>query len=276
MTYASHWGLRESPFGGMPRGEFVYASPAHQEALARLQFLVDHRRRLGIVSGAAGCGKSLLLRVFGDQLRRKGIPFALVNLLGIDVREWLVACGDQWGTGIRGNSPDFAAWRQIVDHLKQFHYQQQPVVLLCDDADEATPEMMQALERLQLIESTHDSNLITVLACRPQRFTALAPRLVERSELLIELEPWNADEVASFLADGLGKAGGKSDSFAPSAAARLHELTAGIPRHVRKLADLSLLAAAGQSQPRIEPETIDAVCEELSPSGTGRRPVVRA
>jgi type II secretory pathway predicted ATPase ExeA len=81
--YQAHWGLRESPFRGLLDPKFFYQSPTHDEALARLQFLVHDRRRLGLLIGPSGSGKSLLLEVFADQLRRSAQPVAKLSLLGV-------------------------------------------------------------------------------------------------------------------------------------------------------------------------------------------------
>ena len=70
--YPSHWGLQASPFRGCLDARSFYQSPTHDEALARLFFLVEQRRRLGLLMGPAGSGKSLLLEVLAQQLRRAG------------------------------------------------------------------------------------------------------------------------------------------------------------------------------------------------------------
>ena len=44
---------------------------------------------------------------------------------------------------------------------------------------------------------------------------------------------------------------------------RLHELTGGVPRRIKQLADLALLAGAGGNMAQIEPSTIDSVYQEL-------------
>ena len=38
--YINHWGLNRSPFAAQLNPEDFYASPTHEEALARLQFLI--------------------------------------------------------------------------------------------------------------------------------------------------------------------------------------------------------------------------------------------
>ena len=62
-----YWGLRESPFREALDWRRFYPSPMHEEALARLEFLVTDRRRLGLLLGAPGCGKSLVLEVFARR-----------------------------------------------------------------------------------------------------------------------------------------------------------------------------------------------------------------
>ncbi len=61
--YQQYWGLRESPFSGGLEVSRFFATANHDEALARLHFLVEGRRHLGLVAGKFGlanrcCSKS--------------------------------------------------------------------------------------------------------------------------------------------------------------------------------------------------------------------------
>jgi hypothetical protein len=58
-------------------------------------------------------------------------------------------------------------------------------------------------------------------------------------------------------------AGQRSSIFRPTAVARIHELAEGVPRRVKQLSDLSLVAAAGQELPGVDVETVEATYEEL-------------
>ena len=49
----------------------------------------------------------------------------------------------------------------------------------------------------------------------------------------------------------------------------LHELTDGVPRRVRQLAELALLAGAGQELELIHEDTVNAVNDELSVASRG-------
>ena len=51
---------------------------------AIIYFLVEERRRVALLMGEMGIGKSLLLCVFATAMRRAGRPVVTVNLLGLD------------------------------------------------------------------------------------------------------------------------------------------------------------------------------------------------
>ena len=87
--YDSHSGLRQSPFHNLGDPRYFHCGSTHEEALARLQFLVDHGRRLGLLAGTPGSGKTVLLDVFARQMQGLGNQVARLNLLSLDSREFL-------------------------------------------------------------------------------------------------------------------------------------------------------------------------------------------
>ena len=72
--------------------------------------------------------------------------------------------------------------------------------------------------------------------------------------------PWSRPKWASS-----GRKPGAA-TFTPDALARLHELTDGVPRHINQVAELALLAAAGQGLELVDVHTIETVFDELSVS----------
>ena len=82
-----HWQLTASPFHTQLDPQNYYPSASHDEALARLEYLVDAHRRLGVLLGESGVGKSLLLRVAAERMRRKGVAVAVVDVCA-KVRSW--------------------------------------------------------------------------------------------------------------------------------------------------------------------------------------------
>ena len=118
--YETHWGLRESPFRGGTSRRFFFQSPTHDEALARLQFLVENHRRLAVLTGQTGVGKSMMLRIFADQLRQQGIEVALVSLIGLPTDELVWTVADQLHARPTAGDPMPILWRKISDRLAPF------------------------------------------------------------------------------------------------------------------------------------------------------------
>ena len=261
--YQAHWGLRESPFRGFLDSKFFYQSPTHEEALARLQFLVQERRRLGLLVGPSGSGKSLLLEVFAEQLRRNALPVAKLSLLGIEPAEmlWQLAAG--WGLSLDATQSSATLWRALTDRLTEYRYQQIEAVVLLDDADQADPQVLQHVTRLARFDPSSETRLTLVLAGRNEGMMTLGERLLDLVELRIDVEPWESADTENYVATRLAQAGRQSPVFVGPAVARLHELSHGIPRRVSQLADLALLAGAGQALQQIDAGVVEAVYQEL-------------
>jgi len=262
--FASHWGLRESPFRTCLDPQRFYQSPTHEEALARLHFLVEQRRRLGVLIGPAGSGKSLLLEVFGQQLRQNARPVAKLNLLGLEPTEMLCLLGAQFGLSLEPSASRAVLWRALCDRLTEYRYQQLETVILLDEADQAGKQVLTEVARLAHHDPSPESRLTLVLAARPDRVGRLGQQLLDLAELRIDVEPWERGDTADFLQRSLSQAGCQSPLFADPAVARLHELAHGIPRRVSQLADLALLAGAGRELPQIDAEVVESVYRELA------------
>jgi general secretion pathway protein A len=261
--YQAYWGLGESPFRGHRDPRFFHAGPTQDEALARLSFLVDERRTLGLLLGESGGGKSQLLETFAGQLGIVDRQTALVSVAGIDSREFLWLAATALGVEPSAHPAEWALYRSLADHIVANRYQQWATILLVDDADEARGEVLDTLLRLAEIDLARDARLTIVLAAQNERLHRLGNRLLELADLRIDLEGWEADDTAAFVKQSLAVAGRSTPIFSDAALHSLHELAGGIPRRVKQLADLALVAGAGSNLVQIEPNTVEAVYREL-------------
>lgn len=265
--YQSHWGLQRTPFRGCLDPESFFESPTHEEALARLHFLVEQRRRLGLLIGPPGGGKSLLLEVFARQWRRQGLPVAKLSLLGLETVDVLamVAAGFE----LNPDPSDSATmlWRKVTDRLSEYRFQQFNAALLLDDADRAIQPVLDLITRLAQHDPSPESRLTIVLTGQRERMGRLGDRLLDLAELRIDVEPWERADTEVFLKSSLARAGCDTPIFDPPAVTRLHQLTHGIPRRINQLADLALLAGAGEQLQKIDAKVVELVHKELEVVG---------
>jgi MSHA biogenesis protein MshM len=262
--YESHWGLQETPFADGLDQQSFYQSPTHEEALARLHFVVEEHRRLGLLLGPEGSGKTLLLEILAAQLRRRGPAVARVSLAGIGGDEMLWSLAAQFGRNLDRCDSTPVLWRALSDRLAAFRYQQVDAVILFDDADKAGNSVVPYLIRLAKLEPSPQPRLTLILAGDRVQIGRLGETLLGLCELRIDLAAWQPDDIAGYLDRSLRRVGGSAEVFDKPAIDRLFELSHGIPRQVRLLADLSLVAGAGRHLEHIDADVVESVYHELA------------
>lgn len=265
--HIDYWGLDHSPFASQLDPNDYYPSAVHEEALARLEFLITNGRRLGYLMCASGTGKSLILEVAARQLRRAGAHVVKMNAVGLTAQElvWKIANG--LGHLVPTHANAVECWSGITDRLIANRYQRVPTVILIDDADEAGGDVHAALSRLALIDPHPEARLTLILTSQRQRSNAFGSKLNDLCELRIDMEPWDLDEAANYLDESLRRVGANDSIFMPDAVELLHELSHGVPRRLRQLAELSLLAGAAEELHQVPAEVIDSVFRGLTRIG---------
>jgi general secretion pathway protein A len=253
---------------GRPSGEprapgYFHRTPTHEEALARLHFLVEHRCRLGLLMGGRGSGKSLTLELFARQLCHRNVPVAKLGLLGMERAEFLWTLSAGLGAHADAGQSMSRLWRIISDRIAEHRYQDLPTVVLLDDADRAGRDVLVQVTRLAKHGLECDLPLTLVLAGQTARMGRVGRDLLEMAQLRIDLEPWELADTEGYLRASQGEAGRPALSFPEPAVARLHDLAQGIPRRVAQMADLVCWAALGSNVDSIGPETVDSACQEL-------------
>lgn len=261
--YLSHWGLTQSPFFASAGLGPAYPSEAFDEAAARIDYLVAEQRRMGVLLGEPGLGKTTVLGAAAEQLRRRGDAVALVEAAALTPAEmlWQIAVG-------LGASPDptdtpARLWRRIEEKLEHHRWQNRRSVLLVDDTDAAGPDLQRQLIRLAGLEAAPGARWTIILAADPAGLARLSEPLLHRIDLRIDLYPWTADDTAGYIQHALVEAGATAPLFSDAALQRLQDHGAGVPRHLVRLADFALVLGAGAGLAAVGPEEVDAALEQL-------------
>jgi type II secretory pathway predicted ATPase ExeA len=252
------------PRESLASGELLFRGASFIESLARAHFLVERRKLLGLLVGEAGSGRSTLLVTLADELRRGGIRVARLHLYGVSADEMLWALAAELGLNPRPDATTGRLWREITDSLAAARFEQQHVAMLLDDVDRAQPDAIAALLRIAKCDPAAEGQQTLILGCRSDRVAALGSALLELAALRIELCPWSASETEEYLARTLRNASKPKIHATHEAAARLYELSAGMPRRVHQLLDLAVVAAQAQAARCIDRSLLDAVDSQLA------------
>lgn len=260
----STWSWNDAPFSTKLDARRFFPGISQEESLSRLHFLVDNHRRLGILTGPNGCGKSMVLEVAAKQFQQQNRQVVLNSVVGMDSDEFLWRLAASLGTNPSIEASPRQLWRDIDDLISANRYQRIATVMLFDDVEEAEADVLSSIVRIAQCDKSDESRLTMVVASDSSRTHLLGKRLIELCDLRVELEPWGEEEVDEFVRTALTSAGCSPDLFNAASIERLAELAQGVPRKVQQLAQLALVAAAAQDLEVIDEDTLDAVQGELS------------
>lgn len=271
--YANYWGLSEVPFKNTLEVRWFYESPGHEEALARLLFLIEQHRRCGVLWGPSGTGKSLILELLRREAARNGGEIALVDVLGHGSREmlWEILAG--LGLAPGADDSQFRLWRLLHDHVLANRHAQAPLVLVLDHLDRAQADCLAAVERLQHLSAGGHTGLTLILGVTSERASGHAQMLREISDLRIDLAALDREQTQQYVESLLGRAGAARPLFDAPALDRLFDETRGVPREVNRLCDLALLAGMADHAAHIDEAIVTAAAEELHVRLPATRPL---
>jgi type II secretory pathway predicted ATPase ExeA len=243
--------------------DHCYPSTGHEEALNRIEYLVDARRRLGVVLGESGVGKSLALRAATRRLVRQGCAVVLVNSLGLSAREllWQVAAG--LGAAPNDDADMARLWRLVADRVVENRLEQSNTALLIDDAGPAGPDVLNVIVRLARLDPAPAARWTIVLAATREQAARWNESLRDLVDLRIDLRPWSEEDTIGYVQTALVDAGRFDPIFDDEALRALYELSEGVPRRVARLADFALLAGAASQLETIDAATVREAHEEL-------------
>jgi type II secretory pathway predicted ATPase ExeA len=263
--YKNYFGLREKPFSKTPDPRFLFMSKGHEEALARLEFVIEERE-IAVLTGEIGCGKTTLSRALMDKLGDKYRFCYIVNprLNPIEFLRTVARLLDI-------ESPETTKDR-LLEQINTAVYLscQNGVcpVLVIDEGqvvdDGEVFDEIRLLTNFQL----DDQNLISILILgQPELRSVLStPRfepLRQRIALHYHLQPLSLEETMEYLDFRLEAAGGKGGLFTPDAVLRIFELTGGVPRKINSMATNALLVAYGNDAALIDSSIINEIKDEL-------------
>jgi len=257
--YEQFWGLSANPFLTSNQKPLFHASEPHDEALSRLLYLAENQRRFGLLIGPAGTGKSLLLNVLAGEVGRETHHVASLDTVGLSSHEllWQVAVALRLAPS--NTISRWALWRMIDDHVSALGQSGIHWLLLIDHLERADPDCLPLLERL-----LHRSPSVTVVASvRTSGLAAISPVLCELSELRIELLALDRNQTEEYINGLLSQCGCQTQPFTSSAIDSIFRHSAGIPRGINRLCDLSLLAGMSEDNQTINENIVESAAYEL-------------
>jgi type II secretory pathway predicted ATPase ExeA len=261
--FESHFGFESRPFGRTPDPAYLYESPQHREALARLEFAVEEKD-LALLVGEIGSGKTTLSRALIDRV---GDQRPIVLLINPRLSPSQLLRSIASGLGMQPKYFRNDLLDQIHTRLYELYEEGREPVLIIDEAQliptKTTFDEIRLLTNFQL----DDANLLSVILIgQPELQTRLDRKpyraLRQRIGLRYDLGPLDEAQTAAYIRHRISRAGGKSNPFTDDAMRAIHEITGGVPRLINTVATTALLDAFGDDAATVDADRIESAARE--------------
>jgi hypothetical protein len=158
--------------------------------------------------------------------------------------------------------------------LEQRQATQEVTVLIVDEAQSLSTELLEEIRLLANIETNDEKLLSLIIAGQPELGSKLDDpslrQLKQRIALRCELRALTLNETLVYLAGRIRAAGGvTSRIFTREAATLLHKTASGIPRTINVLADNALLAAFGRQKSPVTSEIVNEIVRDFRIDSNG-------
>ena len=269
--YAKFFGLKHEPFSIAPDPRYLFMSDRHREALAHLLYGVGGGGGFVLLTGEIGAGKTTVCRCFLEQIPRR-CNVAYIFNPKLTVQELLKSVCDEFRIPYQHQGPGVETVKDYLDPLNEFllktHSVGQNNVLIIDEAQNLSADVLEQLRLLTNLETTERKLLQIILIGQPELRTMLAqPELEQLAQRVIarfHLDALSEAETAQYIRHRLAVAGlARGKLFDSQAVARVHQLSRGIPRRINLLCDRALLGAYAEGKSRVDSDIIEKAASEV-------------
>jgi general secretion pathway protein A len=265
--YLAHFRLREPPFSITPDPRFLYMSARHREALAHLVYGVGEHGGFVQLTGEVGTGKTSVCRCLLEQLPDRVDVALVLNPRVSPVELLALVCDDLRIPYPSGTKSQKELVDRLHHHLLEAHARGRRTVLIIDEAQTLSPEVLEEVRLLTNLETTTEKLLQVILIGQPELAALLEqPKLrplAQRVTARYHLEPLSRPETDAYVRHRLSVAGRSAPVFTPSGLRRLHRETYGIPRLINAIGDRALLGAFTREQSRVDAATVRRAAAEV-------------
>jgi len=265
--YLEHFGLKELPFSIAPNPRYLYFTHQHQEALAHLVYGLNSAGGIILLTGEVGTGKTTISRKLLEDIP-ENIDIAWIVNPRLSVEELLAAICDELGIDYPDGNSSIKIFTDLISaYLIHAHGNARNVVLMIDEAQNLSPEVLEQLRLLTNLETSERKLLQIVLLGQPELKTMLERtdlrQLAQRITARYHLHPLGKVETREYIRHRLAVGGCNKTVFSRRAMNLIHHLSHGTPRLINLLCDRALLGVYSGNGVMVYPKHVRQASREV-------------
>jgi len=272
--YKDFFGFKERPFNLVPDPIYLFLSKSHEEAMAHLAYAMIQGDGFVEITGEVGTGKTTLCRAFLEDLD-KNTKAAYIFNPKLNSIQLIKAINDEFGISSKADNT-----KDLIDTFNSFLIENKAkgkkILLIIDEAQNLTNEVMEQLRLLSNLETTKHKLLQIILVgqteLREKLNSHALRQLAQRITLSCQLIPLSYKEVRKYILHRINIASRKPRiKLTRVAYWAIYRYSGGIPRLINIVCDRALLTAFGLDKQRITGNIVRSSIRELTSRGEVKR-----
>ena len=269
--YNQFFNFKQAPFSIAPDPRYLFMSERHREALAHLLYGVSGGGGFVLLTGEIGAGKTTICRCFLEQIPAN-CNVAYIFNPKLTVNELLESICDEFHIQVEHQNTNSISAQAYVNALTTYllatHAEGQNNVLIIDEAQNLSTDVLEQLRLLTNLETSERKLLQIILIGQPELRDLLSQpsmeQLAQRVIARYHLDALSAAETRSYIFHRLSVAGTTAvPPFTPRVIQRIYRLTGGVPRRINLLCDRALLGAYSEGKHQADLNIIRKAAKEV-------------
>ena len=277
--YLQYFALKREPFSIVPDPGFLYPSIYHRQAVAHLKYGLDREGGFILLTGEVGTGKTTLTRTMIKRIPPH-VRVAYILNSKLNTTDVLASICDELNIQLPANT-ELSFTKKCIDAINQdllaAHAEGKKTLIVLEEAQNLTPEVLETLRLLSNLETSTQKLLHILLVGQPELLEILAQKelrqLNQRVVSRFHLSPLDKNDLSNYINHRLHRAGAKRAIFEPACISVLFKLTGGVPRLINLVCHQALVAAYASGQKTVSAKLVRQAAKEiLSEKNTTGKP----
>ncbi len=263
--YLTHYSLKSKPFQMSTDPNFLWLGEKHKEALATLKYAIVENKGILALTGDVGTGKTTLINALIQSLGNDTMVATIYDP-SLELLDFFNIVSFAFNMGRTFDSKgEFLIY--FKRFLKEACARNRKVLLIIDEAQRITSELLEEIRLLSNLEDEH-VRLLNIFFVGQNEFIDILNEyknraLRQRITIKYHIDPLTLSETETYIRHRLKTAGAKAPVFSSGAIQEVFSFSNGYPRLINIICDHALLSGYVREIIIINADIIRECKEEL-------------